>query len=304
MTYGLLRQQASWAARGLRPMATIATSLDDVLDTAPGSLRLLFGTDDYVAGAALMGQSRRAVTRDEARALNRADVVAAITPALARRWESIADREVHVIPNGVDVDHYAGVDAVRGTAADLGLSPPVAGFIGHLNGRIDIALLEAIAAGGISLLLVGPRHASFAPGRFERLIADPRVRWVGSQPYGALPDYLHLMDVGITPYVNDTFNRASFPLKTLEYLAAGRPVVATPLPATLDLDTSLIHVAGDPASFVAACRQAARDSRQPRLRALRREFAAANSWQARSDDILALIATGRDREASRRRVPR
>jgi len=53
------------------------------------------------------------------------------------------------------------------------------------------------------------------------------VRWVGPQPYGALPGYLRLMDVGVVPYRDSAFNRGSFPLKTLEYLAAGRGVVAT-----------------------------------------------------------------------------
>lgn len=57
---------------------------------------------------------------------------------------------------------------------------------------------------------------------------------------------LPYVDVGLVPYGDPAFNRASSPLKTLENLAAGRAVVATDLPAVCWLDTALVTVAGDP----------------------------------------------------------
>ena len=71
----------------------------------------------------------------------------------------------------------------------------------------------------------------------------------GSAPrqFQELPSYLRVIDVGLTPYSQSDFNRASFPLKTLEYLAAGRPVVASDLPANRWLDTSHVSIAADAA---------------------------------------------------------
>ena len=76
------------------------------------------------------------------------------------------------------------------------------------------------------MLFVGPRHFTFEMERIERLLEQPNVQWVGPKPFESLPTYLRAIDVGVTPYTDTAFNRGSFPLKTLEYLAAGRGVVA------------------------------------------------------------------------------
>jgi teichuronic acid biosynthesis glycosyltransferase TuaH len=65
------------------------------------------------------------------------------------------------------------------------------------------------------------------------------VHYAGMVPAEAVPSYLAVIDVGITPYRDTAFNRASFPLKTLEYLGAGRPVVTTDLPAARWLQADL-----------------------------------------------------------------
>ena len=275
---------------GRRPDVVLATCLDDVLGTVPAARRILVGTDDYVAGAALMGQPAARLARDERRQLAVADVVTAVTPALARRWEEVSGRPVVLLPNGCDVDHYAAVDEAPVPAVP-DLPSPVAGLVGTISERIDIGLLEAVAATGMGLLLVGPRRSSFAPGRFERLVAQPGVHWAGPQPYAALPGYLRLMDVGLTPYVDDAFNRASYPLKTLEYLAAGRPVVSTPLPAAVGLGTDLVLLGAGAGAFVQGVRAAALQASDPRLVRARRAFASTHSWRARADQLMSLFDT-------------
>ena len=59
----------------------------------------------------------------------------------------------------------------------------------------------------------------------EALLARPNVQWVGAAPFERLPTYMRAIDVGIVPYADSAFNQ-ELPLKTLEYLAAGRPTVA------------------------------------------------------------------------------
>src|SRR5208283_3159702 len=104
------------------------------------------------------------------------------------------------------------------------------------------ALLEAVADTGQSLLLIGPRHPRFAVAAMDPLLARANVHWVGPQAFEDLPKYLSVVDVGLVPYVDSAFNRGSFPLKTLEYLAAGIPVVATDLPAIRWLNCPDIRV--------------------------------------------------------------
>ncbi len=94
------------------------------------------------------------------------------------------------------------------------------------------------------------------------------------------------------PYGDTQFNRNSFPLKTLEYLAAGRPVVATPLPAVRWLETDLVAQAASPEAFAAAVLRQAPLARGPALVAARRELAMRHSWPARAEQLARLLGLG------------
>jgi teichuronic acid biosynthesis glycosyltransferase TuaH len=104
-----------------------------------------------------------------------------------------------------------------------------------------------------------------------------------------MPAYLRVIDVGLTPYRDSDFNRASFPLKTLEYLAAGRDVVSTPLPATRWLGTDLIGVAAGPAGFAAAVTAALARPRTPEAAQRRQRFAREHSWDRRAKVLADLL---------------
>lgn len=137
--------------------------------------------------------------------------------------------------------------------------------------------------------MVGSRDERWAAGEFAALCRHPRVMYVGPRPFAELPSYFRVIDVGLTPYVDSAFNRASFPLKTLEYLAAGRPVVSTDLPAVRWLDTDLVTVVTDPAAFGTAVREAALDARRPELIRRRQEFASGHSWARRAERVAQAI---------------
>ncbi|HPU53477.1 MAG TPA: aldo/keto reductase, partial [Burkholderiaceae bacterium] len=100
------------------------------------------------------------------------------------------------------------------------------------------ALLRSLPLAGIPLLLVGP--ASFRSERLRRdfhaLTAMSGVQWVGGVPREQVASYLRAIDVGVTPYADTAFNRRSYPLKTVEYLAAGVPVVSSTAPPLEDFD--------------------------------------------------------------------
>ncbi len=98
------------------------------------------------------------------------------------------------------------------------------------------------------------------------------------------------MDVGVVPYRDSPFNRGSFPLKTLEYLAAGRGVVATDLPAIRWLATDLVSVAVTPEHFAGEVDRLLGEPRTRALMAGRQAFAARRSWAHRAAAIRAAIA--------------
>jgi glycosyltransferase involved in cell wall biosynthesis len=279
-----------WALRRLgRPpvQAVVAASFAPVFGLCGERRRVFYSTDDFVAGADLIKVDRAALERDEARTLAAVDTVVVCSPGLEERYRSLGADPV-LVPNGCDDVLFASTDSAP-WPPDVTLPPPVAGFIGHLTDRIDLALLEAVAARGRSLLLVGPPSPSFDTSRLRALLHRPNVQAVGRKEFAELPSYLRAMDVGLLPYGDTAFNRASFPLKVLEYLAGGRAAVSTGLPVVRWLDTDLIDVADTPDAFADAVDRAIERGRPPNLVAARQAFARRHGWDRRAEEMAAAI---------------
>ena len=248
-----------------------------------GGTRLLYVTDDWLAGAALMGLSTVRIENDLERNVHAAHVTAAVSPNLAARLARDYAVTVEVLANGCDP---ASGDSPTGARRK-----PIAGLIGQLNERLDPEILEAVRAGGTEIIVVGPRAERTAETRafLDRFLAANGVTWHGEVPQAELPKLLGLMGVGLTPYADTAFNRASFPLKTLEYLAAGLPVVSTDLPAVQWLDTDLIEVATDPADFAHRVRSLLSRPDNAVDTAMRLAFAREHSWNARALQLLNIL---------------
>jgi teichuronic acid biosynthesis glycosyltransferase TuaH len=289
----LARQTVRTALRrlGATPDVVVVASLSPFLNAVPARLRVLYGTDDFVAGAQLMGLAAGWLRRLERRQLNNADLVIAVSDELAARWQDRA-RSLVVIENGCD-DRLFGTADDAAPPDDVVLPGPVAGLIGHLSERIDFGLLEAVADSGHSLLLVGPCPSRSVLPRLQALLAQPNVQWTGPRPFSDLPRYLRVIDVGLVPYADTPFNRASFPLKTLEYLAAGRPTVVTDLPAMRALPADVITVAGEADSFLAAVTAALAAPPDAAAAHRRRQVAAEHGWDVRARrfaEVLGLLS--------------
>jgi teichuronic acid biosynthesis glycosyltransferase TuaH len=288
LTWPLVRAQISWALRrsGRNPDVFIACHQHDLLGRwGRDVVDVLYGTDDWVAGATLMNQDARYVLREERAAIARADLVLAVGPELAERWEGLGAQPV-VFPNGCDPSAYQSPSAPGPVPA--GFPAKVAGLVGQLSDRIDIALLESVADTGIGLLLVGPREPGWEPERAGALLSRSNVHHVGPVPFEELPQWFARLDVGLTPYADTAFNRASFPLKTLEYLAAGLPVVSTDLPASRRLSEETPHIRIATESFADAVVRAADTEWTPDAVEQRRCVAARHSWAARAAEFARL----------------
>ena len=153
-------------------------------------MRVYFETDDFVAGAELLGHRTRYAIRLRRTNLRRSDVVLAVTDHLGARLaqEPDAPASVFTLPNGTDAAHYRDVDEVA-VAPEVVLARPIAGLIGQLNDRLDLDALDAVAGTGSRLLLLGPRYDARAEtrARLDALIARPNVQWVDRQPFERLP---------------------------------------------------------------------------------------------------------------------
>jgi len=293
----LVRAQLRWAMRklGFHPSAVVMLYLGKLLGGwGKDVTNVLFGTDDYVAGARLMRISPGHMRRRESQALSKANIVVAVSDDLAKRWSNMGADPV-VIPNGC----WPLRSTNQTPFERINLPRPIVGLVGRLSERIDFDVIEAIADSGLSLLLIGPRDPRWEPRRFEKLTSKSTVRYIGPVPKADVAAKLAAIDVGITPYQDSIFNRASFPLKTLEYLSVGIPVVATSLPATqwlkADLEGALpqsltdqvLVLADKGQDYVNAIRTLAVGRRDVASHCI--EFAERHSWSRRAERFAAEI---------------
>jgi glycosyltransferase involved in cell wall biosynthesis len=150
--------------------------------------------------------------------------------------------------------------------------------------KLDLSLLAELAGGrpGWSFALVGPVGAGDPATDVSALTALQNVHLLGPRRHDDLPAVLRGADAAIIPYAINDLIASVFPMKVYEYLAAGLPVVATPLPALAGV-AEVETAAGGAAMGAALERLLAEDS--PARRAERSRAAAGHSWEARLEEI-------------------
>ncbi|MEL4357761.1 MULTISPECIES: glycosyltransferase family protein [unclassified Luteococcus] len=273
---------AWYTARGQRPWATISASPRVELPARGAGVTVLHVTDDWLAGAPMMGLDAAWLERVLRANVATADVVSAVSVDLAQVLQRMKPRHpVEVVPNGATIGQVMPeLERER-----------VAVLVGQLNERLDVDLMEAIIRAGVPLRILGPRsdREPEQGRRLDALLARPEVDWRGPVPHDEVVGLLAGSAVGITPYALNDFNQASFPLKTLEYLAIGLPVVSSPLDSLEWLGTDLVDVADSPERFGEMVRRRADQPRDAALEQRRRDFANRHSWQARAEALLSLV---------------
>jgi glycosyltransferase involved in cell wall biosynthesis len=248
--------------------------------------------DEY---SAFSGVSRDSIARMERDLVRRADLVLTSSERLcADRIE--LNPNTRFVSHGVDVGHFArALDPRIETPADLRALPrPVIGFFGLLADWVDLDLVRALALArpDWSMVLVG-RHAT-GVGLVRGL---PNVHLLGQKPYTLLPAYCRGFDVGIIPFRTNELTLRANPLKLREYLAAGLPVVSTPLPEVARYRSS-VHLAEGLTGFIQAITTALGE-RSPALDRARASAMESESWETRVAEIEGHIA----RTATRGALP-
>lgn len=190
----------------LRPAAAVYDCMDELsaFRGAPGRLKTL-----------------------EVELLARTDVVFTGGHALYEAKKS-RHPNVHPFPSSIDAAHFRKARLAQDCPEEQdGIPRPRLGFFGVIDERMDLALLDAVAAyrPDWSIVMIGPVvkiDASDLPRR-------PNIHYLGRKSYEMLPFYLSGWDVALLPFAINESTRYISPTKTPEYLAAGIPVVSTPI---------------------------------------------------------------------------
>lgn len=222
--------------------------------------------------------------------VGRADLVLASAAPIADRMRSLGASRVRYLPNVADVEHFSAAADASEPLDMRALPRPRVLFAGAIvSKKLDVPLLVDLAAQrpDWSLVMVGPIGEGDPRGDLGPLRDMPNVHFVGRRSFEELPAWFAAADVCLIPYAVNRYTSSVFPMKVYEYLAAGRPVISTPLPALRGIEG--VAFADGPADFEAAIQRVMKDD-GPGARRRRAQLAGSHSWDARLAEIGRLVS--------------
>jgi glycosyltransferase involved in cell wall biosynthesis len=247
----------------------------DFLKAVPDAVKVYYCVDDFLD---YPGVNQRDWARMEAELLGTVDGLIVTARTLARK--RVTDCPLLHLPHGVDYEHFQVPATAEPVPALEALPRPVVGFFGLLSSWVDQEVIADLSEHfpEVSFVLLGRSEVGL-----ERLATRPNVHCLGFVPYAELPRYARYFDVGLIPFVLNRLTRAVNPVKLMEYLALGVPVLSTRLPELETMDGP-IHLAETREEFRAGLRAALAQC-GPEARAEARAVARQNTWDRRAEQL-------------------
>ena len=187
--------------------------------------------DDF---SALAGVDHKTVAQHELELIEKSDLVFAASEKLMGKFPN---EKAQLLPHGVDVGLFS-TPVPR--AHDLPSNHrPIAGFYGSLSQWLDYDMVKHVATAmpEWDFVFIGPNELDTLS-----LPNLDNVHYLGPRPHHTLPSYSQHWDVSLLPFVDNEQIRACSPLKLMEYLAAGTPIVTTPFPAMVPYNNHVTSV--------------------------------------------------------------
>lgn len=223
-------------------------------------------------------------------AVQQADLSIATSKQLQKDLIELAGKKVEYLPNAADYDLFkrAFIEQPEIPEDLKGIAGPIIGYTGNICHRIDYDLLQAIclAHPDKNVVMVGPRN-HYGHTDID-LDAIPNLHFLGPKRLEQLPSYLAHFDVLILPFLINEVTRSIYPLKINEYLASGKPVVATPFSEDIQTFGDWISLEQEHAHFSAAIQKELEED-SPDKQKKRNAVASENTWENRAETFWKLL---------------
>lgn len=243
-TLALVRESIGTRRCGAWLYTPMMSELIDAVDAAP----VVYDVMDDLANFDFAPSGMR---EREAALLERAGIVFAGGRTLYENRRSHGPK-VHCRPSGVELERFAADVGPHPLASAL--AAPVLVYAGVIDERLDYALIAAVADAFPrgNVILAGP-VVKVDPARLPQ---RANVHYTGKLPYDALPSLLAGADVALMPFAINRATASISPTKTLEYFAARKPVVSTPIADVVAAFGDIAYIADGPDAFIGAVRAA------------------------------------------------
>lgn len=212
------------------------------------------------------------------------DHLFASSPNIKKKLEDLSGREVHLLTHGVDYAHFTRQQDIHPfikKVKNKGL--PVAGYFGTLSDANDKEALLTLANSGFSVVLIGK-----VLGDYSMLEGHENIHFAGPVAFNNLPSYAQGFDVCLLNWVMADWIKNSFPVKSLEYMAMGKPVVSCRIPIIEELFGNLVYFADTPNDFVKQARKSLSENNAI-AEQLRIKEASRHTWDTKFKHIKEII---------------
>lgn len=262
----------------------------DLIGSFDEKLVVYHVVDEYLAYGGLNSEARRRQQCQEQQMLQRAGLVIVVSEKLYEAKRPF-NQHTHLVANGVDYQAYdRAMSSTDPLLPDIGqLSRPVIGYSGSVATRLDLDLLHYLATShpDWSIVLVGVIKERDCAAGLSKLRQAGNVHFLGHKEINQVPYYVKGFDVCLIPYkVNERAHHSS-PLKLYDYMATGKPIVSTDF-ASANQFKDVIRIARSKENFKHSIEEVLTE-KDNGLSGKRRSIAAENTWDARVNQLSALI---------------
>lgn len=271
-------RQALRSMPGKRQLWSFTPDIGNLLGSFGEHVRVYYCVDEF---SAFPGYDQQAIRRLDREMCEECDLVFASSRNLLESKRPF-NPNTFEIPHGVLYQHFSRVlDAGFSEAADLADIPrPRIGYYGLVHEWQDLDRMARLAQArpDWSFVFVGPVQTDL-----RRFSSIPNMRFLGERPHDDLPRYSRGFDAAIIPHKVNELTLNMNPIKLREYLAAGLPVVSSPLPAVREYEPH-VRIAESDEEWIAALENAIAD-RSPKADRTRSECVSGEDWSVRVEQI-------------------
>jgi|SRR6185503_9869996 len=192
---------------------------------------------------------------------------------------------MYAFPSSIEKEHFEKARQIRKS----GNAQPTLGFYGVIDERFDIDLIRDVADNrpGWKLELVGP-IVKIDPATLPKNV---NIEYLGPKNYQELPSIIAQWDIALIPFLLNESTRFISPTKTPEYLAAGLPVISTPIRDVVNPygKNKLVSIGANGQDFIVAAEQILADKAKEKWLSKVDAFLAQNSWDKTCSNMIRLI---------------
>jgi glycosyltransferase involved in cell wall biosynthesis len=267
------------------------------------SLLCYDSTDDWSKFPGLSEWRVKQIQKSEKSVIKEVDVVLAVSETLYKKAKDINPNTFN-LPNATSFENFNKVTQDIQVAPEILACPePRIGYVGKITPwRLDFDLIKYIAQTRPmwSIIMIGPIH-THAKALVKELSKFKNIVFLGPKKYYSLPNYIKGFNTCVLPHKVDALTESMDPIKLYDYMATGKPIVATGISEALKFK-NIIRIANSKEDFLSSLDEICMNINFEENTSERITIAKSNSWTNRTDQLINILRDALNRRTTSKTI--